>query len=208
MSKQNIIIGVGIAIAIILSVVALVSNKQSVPSNVRGASTVQPGQSSNFNEVGFNVDYSLVQTGYKKLTINSGEFYATAYNNTGGTIIVDSAIATISGVASSTFRFYVGTTTQASDLPLYTAATTTPTLGLFVIATSTNTGSYATTTAPWSGDRIQVANGEMVYFLVQNTYGKTCSYDGSHATSQNCESATSTSRWVGDSANLLIHYTR
>lgn len=126
-------------------------------------------------------------------------------NNTGKDVVVDYAEfqnsgGSGSGVASTTYQFFVGTSTTAS----LSSDFTDPFAGIldaYTLATSSaikliNSFKDAGTNGRGA---VVVPNGQYVFFTFQQTYTGAC-------TGSVCETATSTNRGFNSTARLRYHY--
>lgn len=132
----------------------------------------------------------------KNGTISRGANQAHWTNNTGRTVFVspeDTVLGFTSGTASSSWNFYVSTTTSTSVTDFARPTGSQLLIDGARISTSTGVGGAAiarhgTTTA--SGVLVAVPNGSSIVFNVQEAYA--CKAVGV------CETATSTNRGVTD----------
>jgi hypothetical protein len=165
---------------------APVSDQAVMEDGALGGSGGNVTQQQDFytNGVGIGPGYVMFS---RSGTIALGSNQASWRNTTGRTVYVDLAFLATSGVASSSYKFYVATSTSATISSDFTAPYSSLVNG-FTIATS----SVATTTSSieshLSGSAVvPVASGQYVNIQVQAANGAVCN-------GVICETATSTNR--------------
>lgn len=195
MNLNSILAGLGVAAVIIASYFIGVAGKSTVTAvdNVGG-------QRAGLQEFTDGAKLGSQTTRWYSGTIPASDNQEFWYNNTGKTVYVDLAEMITTGTASSTYDFFVGTTTSASLSSDFTDPFSTL-IHDFNLATSTTIRAINSIKDAGTNGRsvIPVAAGEYVFFTFQQTFDNAC-------TGSVCETATSTNRGFNVNWNLRIHY--
>lgn len=189
-------------VALVIGLVALVSgffgHKTQAPVSDLGASgsgTTYSYQDKYVNGLFLGNDYvDFTKSG----TIPAGQNEAYYTNRSGRRQYISLASIDTNGTASSSFKFYVGTTTSTT-INDFTAPYSSLING-FTIATSTVATTTSSIESHLSGSAvIPVADGVTVFVQIQAANGAVCASSGSGI----CESATSTNR--GFNPKWVLH---
>ena len=206
MSKAHKMTATGVALALLLSVLALLGGgtpsetPSSQPSQTEGGETALGGLKNDLVHYFFQgiVSGSQLEK-WETLTMNAGTNQIAIRNTSGRTRYITDVNFTTSGVASTSYVFY-GATSSAST---FSADYTQPPIAAqhfaihgVTIATSTNIRTHAATTTanglwpyPWH-------DGEYYVFQMQEKFG--CGRAANASSGVKCESATSTNTGLGN----------
>lgn len=198
MNKKTIIGAVILVVVLVLGGIALIATPTPAP--------VQAPQS--LGDISINTQEFPAGVKFgDKATVNwtGGQIgarsnQASFRNTTGRTIYVDLAEMVTTGTASSTYQFFVATSTTATRSDNFTDPFSTL-IDAFTLATSTTVRAVNSIKDAGTNGRsvIPVTDGQYVLLTFQQTYNNTC--NGSL-----CETATSTNRGFNVNWFLRYHY--
>ncbi len=193
----KILSAVGLVVALILSYAAYSKPATVVVKEVPVAGDI----SINNQDFPNGIKNGSQNTMWETVSIGPGVNKAFWKNTNGRAVILDYAEMITSGVASSTYKFYVATSTGTYTTD-YTAPL--PSTGLLIQGASVATSSVAkvvTSAASSTGataGAIRVLDGEYLMFTFQQP-GPACN-------GATCETSTSTNRGFNVTGNLKYHY--
>lgn len=205
-NKNLIFVGLAVAVALI-GVVAIASSGKdeappAAPVAVESSDPNLQGERAGLQNFTDGAKLGTQNTRWYSGTIAAGANQGFWLNNTGVTVYADLAEMITTGTASTSYDFFIGTTTAAT----LSSDFTDPFSGLVddkVVATSTNALPVANSIkdAGTNGRGVvAVPVGAYVFFTFQQTFAGNC-------TGSLCETATSTNRGFDVNWNLRVHHT-